>query len=122
MLFSRGAPSNYRMSNYNDWNRGQYDHFGKPLSEVFARDEGIIKTARRKEESVASIVSASSRTGSLARQEFLVMASNIFVATEEVEPVYLPAELALARFSLQEGVREPGAVYHAFPQPGEIPL
>ena len=110
------------MSSSNDWNRGQYDHFGKPLSEVFARDKGIIETARRKEESVSSIVSASSRTGSLARQDFLVMASNIFVATEEVEPVYLPAELALVRFSLQEGVREPGAVYHAFPQPGKIPL
>jgi hypothetical protein len=96
-----------------------YDHFGKPLSEVLARDRAIVETARGKVEAVMDLVTRAAEENVLETEEFVVIAVNIFVATEGAAPVYLPAEVALARLSLRAGLQD---TFQAFPEPGPIPL
>ena len=54
----------------------------------------------------------------LKHQTFFVIFSHIFTHIEDTVCLYIPAEVSIAKFSLQDGVLQ---VYHGFINPGDIP-
>ena len=114
--------SNQNTPIYGGAGRGLLDHFGKPLSEIYRRDKEEFEKPRRKINEVCDLVTKLEQHGLLLSHQFVVISSNIFLETEGNSPTLLPAELALAKFSLKQGIPDPGEVFHVFPEPGPIPL
>ena len=75
--------------------------------------------------------------GGLVSQKFLIISSNIFLKIDSADSVILPAEVCpsfiipsspwpdqqvgIVRFSLEGGL-DLDDVFHAFPQPGDLPV
>jgi len=98
---------------------GGFDSLGRPLVDIKKRDRERKEEAENKIEAVSSMVEMAVKGGRLEKTEFYVIQTNVFVKTEEDPPIFVPAEITIAKFSLQEGVIE---VYQAFTVPGKIPL
>jgi len=99
-----------------------YDHFGNPLEEVLKRDKETVEKKKEELAQVAALVSESrGEAGGLLSKNFLIVSCNIFLKTDSTQAVVLPAEVGIVRFSLEGGV-DPEDVFHAFPQPGHLPV
>ena len=94
------------------------DTRGRRLEEVAKRDREIVEEARSKVTSAEEIVTKAERNGTIEETSFFIMHANIFVRTPE-DGFVVPAEIALTKFSIEEGVA--GAPLQFFPDPGKIP-
>ena len=101
--------------------KGGYDTLSRSLAEIKRRDAERAKKEQNKKVWIEKMVKTAKSQGRLEKIKFNVIAVNIFTQTEEVSPVYVPAELSVAQFSLSEGLDDKG-VYQVFPDPGKIPL
>jgi len=98
---------------------GGLDHLGRPLAEIERRDRELRIQGENKIKAVENLVESAALGGTLETKEFFVIQTNVFVKTEEDPPFYVPAEISIAKFSLQGGVLD---IYQAFTVPGDIPL
>ena len=94
------------------------DTRGRRLEEVAKRDREVVEEARSKVASAEEIVTKAERNGTIEETSFFIMHANIFVRTPE-DGFVVPAEIALTKFSIEEGVA--GAPLQFFPDPGRIP-
>ena len=94
------------------------DTRGRRLEEVAKRDREVVEEARSKVASAEEIVTKAERNGTIEETSFFIMHANIFVRTPE-DGFVVPAEIALIKFSIEEGVAE--APLQFFPAPGKIP-
>jgi len=99
------------------WRKGGFDSYGRPLEQVLSREaqEQVAEERRRGE--TREWVEERAFRGDLATATFYVIQANVFCLTEEKGVV--PAEVCLARVSLQAGVEE---VHHEFLDHGPLPL
>jgi len=96
-----------------------YDHFGNPLDQVLKRDKELEEKKRSEVAEVATLVREAGE-GLLAKK-WLVLHCNVFLKINSPNTTVLPAEVGLIKFSLECGV-EPKDTFHAFPDPGELPV
>ena len=94
------------------------DTRGRRLEEVAKRDREVVEEARSKVASAEEIVTKAERNGTIEETSFFIMHANIFVRTPE-DGFVVPAEIAVTKFSIEEGVAE--APLQFFPAPGRIP-
>jgi len=88
------------------------DSYGRVIKDVLA-----LKARQLKEPELMNIkIRDTYETKELSRTVFTFIHANIFLKTDEGE--YLPAEICVANFTLQDGIIQ---VYHDFPDPGVIP-
>jgi len=94
---------------------------GRSVVDILKSNKQREVEEKKKIQSVREMVEMAVLMGDVKTKPFYVIQTNVFLQTEEYPnpAVILPAEISIARFSLQEGVME---VYQAFPEPGEIPL
>jgi len=100
-------------NNHGVTNSRGFDSMGRSLDELRKRDIDAVKSANAKCAAVKEMI----EIDDLENREFVVMHVNIFVHVPEAN-VYVPAEIALTRFSVNEGIID---TYQAFPRPGRIP-
>jgi len=112
------ADSNNRRKERKEGGVGRYDSHGNPLVSIKKRDAERVKMIEDKVKAVSAMVEKASRSGTIETIEFNILETHVFVKIEEKE-LYVPAEISIAKFSLQEGVSK---VFHAFPEAGPIPL
>jgi len=97
---------------------GGYDSLGNSLVGIKKRDLERIKEERDKISAIKNMVDRAALAGTLESAQFNIIETNVFVKIPE-DKVYVPAEISVAKFSLQEGLIK---VYQAFPEAGKIPL
>lgn len=97
---------------------GGYDSLGNSLVGIKKRDLERIKEEKDKIDAVKNVVERAALAGTLESAQFNIIETNVFVKIPE-DKIYVPAEISIAKFSLQEGLIK---VYQAFPEAGKIPL
>lgn len=97
---------------------GGYDSLGNSLVGIKKRDLDRIKEEKDKIDAVKNVVERAALGGTLESAQFNIIETNVFVKIPE-DKIYVPAEISIAKFSLQEGLIK---VYQAFPEAGKIPL
>ena len=80
----------------------------EPFREAALRGAGSGPAGLEQGEAVADLITR-------AAEANVLIAINMFMATEGAVMVYLPAEVALARLSLRAGLQD---TFQAFPEPG----
>ena len=80
----------------------------EPFQEAALRGAGSGPAGLEQGEAVADLITR-------AAEANVLIAINMFMATEGAVMVYLPAEVALARLSLRAGLQD---TFQAFPEPG----
>ena len=102
----------------NKVNVGGYDATGRPLDDVKRRDQRRADDVVDGRETTRRLVEEARSRGALETTEFIVIHCNIFCRTVE-DGETVPAEVALARFSIKDGLIDS---YHAFTEPGMLIL
>ena len=100
---------------------GAKDHLGRSLELLRKRDEDEKLEKEKKIADVENLVS--DKNGNLEDKEFYVMHAHAFarftaLSEKEDSITWIPAEIAVSKFSLRSGLIE---VYQAFPLPGKLP-
>lgn len=95
---------------------GGYDSFGRPLEDVLNREDREMAEIEKMKNSIVERINNALVAGNLETMPFYILHFNIFCVTEEGVPV--PAEIAVARFTLKDGVKE---IFHDLIDPGVIP-
>jgi len=99
------------------WRRGGFDSYGRPLELLLTREAQEQAEMSLMQEEIKDWVEDAARSGKLPQSHFYIIQANVFCLTDEKGVV--PAEIALARVSLANGVEE---VYHELVHPGPLPL
>jgi len=101
-------------NNHGITNSNGFDSMGRSLDDLRKRDIDAVRTANEKCAAVKEMIE---NDDDLENREFVVLHVNIFVYVPE-ENAYVPAEIALTKFSINKGIID---TYQAFPRPGKIP-
>lgn len=95
----------------------KYTSLGIPIK-AMEREKNIKKEEEKKaKQSIDNIIDLAAVENRLNTLEFCVMACNYFCKISNGS--YIPAEIAVLKFSLQEGIID---VYHSLVNPGSLPL
>ena len=97
--------------------KGGSDSLGNPLEEIQRRDVLRKQEVLRKIRMVDSELEEAFQVDRLEIKQFNVLVTNVFVKIDE-DQIYVPAELSIAKFSLNSGVI---SVFQAFPEAGVLP-
>jgi len=98
---------------------GKFAATQESLSAIARRDKAEREMAEFKEEYVDKMIDIAEKHGTLNSKTFILVHANIFVKTEDTKPITVPAEIAVLKFSIQDGLSED---FQAFIEPGTIPV
>ena len=96
-------------NNHGVTNSKGFDSLGRSLDDLRKRDIDAVRTANEKCATVKEMIE---NDDDLENRAFVIMHVNIFVHVPE-ENAYVPAEIALTKFSIHEGIID---TYQAFPR------
>jgi len=97
----------------------KYTTTGQNIEHIQKRDNDLVVKQQRMKDNIESTIRVAAETGRIADEMFYFIHVNYFCYCTNKQ--YYPAEIAVARFTLREGVT-PDNVFHMMCKPGSLPL